>query len=131
MQVLVLLVVQKKIDENMDEKLLYLNMVTPTILCKLFLRDMYKKGRGKILNVASTAAFQPGPYNSTYFASKSYLYSYSRAIRYEAMEHGVNICTLCPGSTRTKFLKRRAENTFVGYASWKSGRICSRRALEE
>ena len=99
------------IDENMDEKLLYLNMVTPTILCKLFLRDMYKKGRGKILNVASTAAFQPGPYNSTYFASKSYLYSYSRAIRYEAMEHGVNICTLCPGSTRTKFFKKEGLKT--------------------
>lgn len=101
----------EKIDIKKDEKLLYLNMITPTILCKLFLRDMYKRKKGKILNVASTAAFQPGPYNSTYFASKSYLYSYSRAIRYEAKRHGVNVCTLCPGTTRTQFFQKEGVKT--------------------
>ena len=63
----------ESIDMDKDEKMLYLNIITPTCLCKLFLKEMYKRGQGKILNVASTASFQPGPYNSTYFASKSYL----------------------------------------------------------
>lgn len=101
----------EKIDIQKDEKLLNLNIITPTILCKLFLRDMYKRKKGSILNVASTAAFQPGPYNSTYFASKSYLYSYSMAIRYEAKRYGINVCTLCPGTTRTKFFKKEGLKT--------------------
>lgn len=101
----------EKIDINSDEELLYLNMVTPTLLCKLFLKDMYKRKRGSILNVASTAAFQPGPYNSTYFASKAYLYSYSRAIRHEAAKHGVHVCTLCPGTTDTKFFEKEGIKT--------------------
>lgn len=100
-----------KICIKKDEELMYLNMVTPTILCKLFLRDMYKRKKGSILNVASTAAFQPGPYNSTYFASKAYIYSYSRAIRYEAARHGVNVCTLCPGTTDTKFFEKEGIKT--------------------
>lgn len=101
----------EKIDVKNDEKLLYLNMTAPTILCKLFLRDMYKRRKGSILNVASTAAFQPGPYNATYFASKSYIYSYSRAIRYEAKRYGVSVCTLCPGTTRTKFFIKEGIKT--------------------
>ena len=101
----------EKIDVKNDEKLLYLNMTAPTILCKLFLRDMYKRRKGSILNVASTAAFQPGPYNATYFASKSYIYSYSRAIRYEAKRYGVSVCTLCPGTTRTKFFVKEGIKT--------------------
>lgn len=101
------------IDIDEDEKMLYLNMITPTCLCKLFLKDMYKKGCGSILNVASVGAFQPGPYTSTYFASKSYLYSYSRAIRFEAKKHGVNVCVLCPGTTRTQFFKKEGKKTPV------------------
>ena len=101
----------ESIDMDKDEKMLYLNMITPTCLCKLFLKEMYKRGSGKILNIASTASFQPGPYNSTYFASKSYLYSYSRAIRYEAKERGVQVCTLCPGTTGTRFFQKEGINT--------------------
>lgn len=103
----------EEIDMEKDEQMLYLNMITPTCLCKLFLNDMYKIGKGKILNVASTGAFQPGPYNSTYFASKSYLYSYSRAIRYEAKRYGVSVCTLCPGTTKTEFFKKEGVKTPV------------------
>ena len=101
----------EKIDIKKDEELLYLNMVTPTLLCKMFLKDMYTRKRGSILNVASTAAFQPGPYNSTYFASKAYLYSYSRAIRHEAAIHGIKVCTLCPGTTETKFFEKEGIKT--------------------
>lgn len=101
----------EKIDIDKDEELLYLNMITPTLLCKMFLKDMYKRKRGSILNVASTAAFQPGSYNSTYFASKAYLYSYSRAIRHEAAIHGIKVCTLCPGTTVTKFFEKEGIKT--------------------
>lgn len=103
----------ESIDMEKDERMLYLNMVTPTCLCKLFLKEMYKRGHGKILNVASTASFQPGPYNSTYFASKAYLYNYSRAIRYEAKDRGVQVCTLCPGTTGTRFFQKEGINTPV------------------
>lgn len=94
-----------------DKKMLQLLVTTPVCLCKLFLRDMYENGRGKILNVASTGAFQPGPYTSTYFASKSFLYSYSRAIRQEAAARGVIVSTLCPGTTRTKFFEKAGQKT--------------------
>lgn len=50
------------------------------------------------LNVSSTGAFQPGPYTSTYFASKAFVLSYSRAIRYEAKKKGIQVCALCPGA---------------------------------
>ena len=68
--------------------MLQLLVVTPTQLCKCCLRDMYKRGSGKILNVASVGAFQPGPYTASYYASKSYLYQYSQAIRLEAKKTG-------------------------------------------
>lgn len=87
--------------------MLQLLVVTPTQLCKCCLRDMYKRGSGKILNVASVGAFQPGPYTASYYASKSYLYQYSQAIRLEAKKRGVQVCTLCPGSTRTHFFEKQ------------------------
>lgn len=94
-----------------DKKMLQLLVTAPVCLCKLFLRDMYENGRGKILNVASTGAFQPGPYTSTYFAGKSFVYSYSRAIRQEAAARGVVVSTLCPGTTRTKFFEKEGQKT--------------------
>lgn len=94
-----------------DKKMIQLIVTAPVCFCKLFLRDMYEKGRGKILNVASTGAFQPGPYTSTYFAGKSFIYSYSRAIRQEAAVRGVVVSTLCPGTTRTKFFEKEGLKT--------------------
>ena len=91
---------------EMDEQMLTLNVIVPTLLCKLFLKDMYQKQSGYILNVASTGAFQPGPYTASYFASKSYLLNYSQALRFEAKKHGVVVSTLCPGTTATPFFER-------------------------
>lgn len=83
------------------------NAVAPHILTKLFYRDFVKNGGGKILNVASSAAFMPaGPYFSTYYATKSYIYSLTRAVAKEAKEHGVFISVLCPGPVRTEFDSR-------------------------
>ena len=100
-----------KIDINKDEEMLIINDINLVELTKLFISDMYKRGKGKILNVASTGAFQPGPYTSTYFASKAFVLSYSRAVRYEAKEKGVQICVLCPGATKTNFFN--AEGTIT------------------
>ncbi|MBK1812801.1 SDR family oxidoreductase [Clostridium sp. YIM B02505] len=89
-----------------DESMIILNVINLVELCKLYIADMYKNGSGKILNVASTGAFQPGPYTSTYYGSKAFVLSYGRAIRYEARKRGVQVCTLCPGATKTEFFDR-------------------------
>jgi short-subunit dehydrogenase len=93
----------EEIPCDMDERLMILNNMSLVNLCKLFLPQMYLQGTGKILNVASTGAFQPGPFTSTYFASKAFVLSYSKAIRYEAASRGVQVCVLCPGATKTNF----------------------------
>lgn len=99
------------IDLKQDERMLTLNMLAPVKLIKLFLPDMEQRGRGHILNVASVGAFQPGPYNSTYYASKGFLYSYSRAIRVELKDKGIAVSTLCPGTTGTRFFERAGAKT--------------------
>jgi short-subunit dehydrogenase len=101
----------EKIDCEADEALMRLNMIALAQLCKLFLPGMYRRGSGKILNVASVAAFQPGPYSSTYFASKAFVLSYTRAVRYEAKNRGVQVCALCPNTTRTGFFDREGMQT--------------------
>lgn len=82
-----------------------LNMETLTHLTRLVLPDMIDRRAGKILNVASTAAFQPGPLMSVYYATKAYVLSFSEAVRYELRGTGVSITTLCPGPTNTNFQK--------------------------
>lgn len=99
------------IDFPEDENMMILNMITLVELCKLCLPYMYQNHYGKILNVSSTGAFQPGPYTATYFASKAFVLSYSQAIRFEAQKHGVQICTLCPGATKTNFFNREKTET--------------------
>jgi short-subunit dehydrogenase len=76
------------------------------MLCKLFGTDMVKKRSGSILNVASTAAFQAGPFMSTYYASKAYVLMLSEALNNELAKDGVNVTVLCPGPTRTEFFER-------------------------
>jgi len=85
---------------------LQLNVVTPTHLTKLFVRGMVRRGSGRIMNVASTAAFQPGPGMAVYFATKAYLLSLTDAIGEELLGTGVTVTTLCPGPTRTGFQAR-------------------------
>lgn len=96
----------EEVSIHNEENMLNLNILAVVGLTKLFLVDMYKKKNGRILNVASTGAFQPGPFTSTYYASKSFVYSFSKAIRYEAKKMGVKVCVLCPGATKTEFFHR-------------------------
>lgn len=111
-----------------DQNMLILNTINLVALCKLFLPDMYQRGAGKILNVSSTGAFQPGPYTSTYFASKAFVLSYSRAIRFEAKKRGVSICTLCPGATKTEFFTKEGVKTPI-YAM--SAQVVAKKAYQQ
>lgn len=99
------------IDYEQEERMLAVNITAMTQLCHIFLKDMCRLRDGKILNVASTGAFQPGPYTAAYFASKAYVASYSRAIRYEAEPYGVSVSTLYPGTTRTSFFEKEGKET--------------------
>ncbi len=107
----------EEIPLEKDEALMVLNMMAPVVLTKLFLKDMYAHKSGRILNVCSTGAYQPGPYTATYYASKSFLLSYTKAVRYEAKPHGVSVCALCPGTTATGFFERADSKTPSGAMS--------------
>ena len=90
-------------DWKREAEMLNLHVVTTTHLTKLVLKGMVARGRGKILNMASLAAFQPGPLMSLYYASKAYILSFSEAIANELKGTGVTVTCLCPGQTRTSF----------------------------
>ncbi|MBS7007377.1 SDR family NAD(P)-dependent oxidoreductase [Anaerostipes sp.] len=104
----------QSIDMKEDQKMLALNVGAVVELTKLFLKDRYKEKSGKVLNISSSGAFQPGPYTSTYFASKAFVLSYSRAVRYEARKYGIQVCTLCPGAVRTDFFQREGAKIPAG-----------------
>lgn len=93
-------------DLNAELQLLQVNIVALTRLTRLFLPGMVQRQWGRILNVASTAAFVPGPYMSTYYASKAYVLSHSVALARELRGKGVTVTALCPGPTRTAFQQR-------------------------
>lgn len=90
-------------DWHKQERMIGLNVTALTHLTRLFLPGMIDRGFGKILNVASTASFQPGPTMSVYFATKAYVLSFSEAINHEVRKKGVTVTALCPGSTDTGF----------------------------
>ncbi len=86
------------------EGMIHLNVATLTSLTRHVLPGMKERRHGKILNVASLAGFQPGgPGMAVYYASKSYVLSFSRSIRSELRGSGVSVTTLCPGATATEF----------------------------
>jgi short-subunit dehydrogenase len=90
-------------DWEKEEQLLSLNILTLSHLTKLYLPKMVEQKMGFILNVASTAAFQPGPLMSTYFASKAYVLHFSEALHNEVKSSGIKVSALCPPATATSF----------------------------
>lgn len=96
----------QELNPETEKKMIQLNISTLTELTRLFLPSMMKKKRGKILNVASTAAFQPGPLMSVYYATKAYVLHFSEGIREELGGTGVDVSVLCPGPTESEFQKR-------------------------
>ena len=84
-------------------EMIQVNVTTLTLLTRLFLPEMIKRNKGWILNVASTAAFLPGPLMPVYYATKAYVLSLSEALNRELKDTGVQVSTLCPGPTKTQF----------------------------
>ncbi len=95
-----------EIDTDRYADMLELNVVALTALARLALADMLARGNGRILNVASTAAFQAGPLMAAYYASKAYVLSLSTAMAYETRRTGVTVTCLCPGPTASQFQSR-------------------------
>ena len=90
-------------DLNQQLNIINLNIRATTELTGLMLPLMLKRGSGKILNVASSAAFQPGPLWAVYAASKAYILSFSLALRNELKGSGLHVTAVCPGATKTNF----------------------------
>jgi short-subunit dehydrogenase len=90
-------------DWNKELQMINLNITTLTQFTKLYLQDMVKRRSGKIMNVASTAAFQSGPTMAVYYATKAYVLSFSEAVDNEVHDKGITVTTLCPGATESGF----------------------------
>ena len=90
-------------DWNKELQMINLNITTLTQFTKLYLQDMLKRKSGKIINVASTAAFQSGPTMAVYYATKAYVLSFSEAVDNEVRDQGISITALCPGATESGF----------------------------
>jgi uncharacterized protein len=121
-------------------EMLQVNVVALTELTRMLLPPMVARGNGRVMLVASTAAFQPGPQMAVYCASKAYVLSFGEAIAYELRDSGVTVTTLCPGATDTEFadvadagssalfkgallpLMRASEVARIGYQGLKAGR---------
>lgn len=91
------------IDAKLQASIIDVNCRALIELCHAVLPGMIAKGSGGILNVASTAAFQPGPWMAVYYASKAFVLSFSEALHDEVQGKGVRVSALCPGATRTEF----------------------------
>src|ERR1700739_4002536 len=83
-----------------------LNITALTELTRLFLPPMLARHNGRIMNVASTAGFQPGPFMAVYYATKAYVISFSEAVASELQHSGVTVTCFCPGATHTGFAQR-------------------------
>ena len=90
---------------KIEKDMINLHVLNTTHLTKVFLKDMVKKNEGKIINIASVAAFQPGPLMSLYYATKAYILHFTEAISNEVKDKNICISVLCPGQTKTNFQK--------------------------
>jgi short-subunit dehydrogenase len=91
------------LDAGREHEEVMLNVATVVDLCHAYLPAMVQRGDGAVLNVASTAAFQPTPYMAVYGATKAFVLSFSEALWTEYRGRGVRVCALCPGPTTTAF----------------------------
>ena len=94
-----------------EQQLVEVNILALARLCHALGQRMVQQGGGQILNVASVAAFQPGPWMSNYFASKAYVLSLSEGLREELKGFGVKVSVLCPGPTRSAFFRNAQMKT--------------------
>ena len=92
-----------ELDAARQREMIDLNIGTLTDLCRAVAPQMIERRSGGILNIASTAAFQPGPGMAVYFATKAYVLSFTEALHEELKPFGIKVSALCPGPTRTEF----------------------------
>lgn len=97
--------------------MMHVNMDSLVTLTRLFLPSMLARKSGRIMNVASTAAFQPGPFSNIYFATKAFVFSFSTALSEELNDTGVTAAVLCPGPTQTEFFER------AGMTNYRKGAV--------
>lgn len=101
------------------QAMIQVNMVTLTNLTWLYLPGMLRKNSGRILNVSSTASFMPGPLQAVYYATKSYVTSFTQAIANEVEEYNITATALCPGAVDTGFVKA---GNLDGVDLWKNAK---------
>jgi short-subunit dehydrogenase len=92
-----------ELDAARQREMIALNCTALVDLSHAVLPGMIARRRGGILNIASSAAFQPGPWMAVYYATKAFVLSFSEALHEEMLPHGVRVAALCPGPTRTEF----------------------------
>jgi hypothetical protein len=92
-----------ELDPKRERQMIDLNVGALTDLCRAVAPGMIERKSGAILNVASTAAFQPGPKMAVYFATKAFVLSFTEALHEELKPNGIKVSCLCPGPTRTEF----------------------------
>jgi short-subunit dehydrogenase len=97
-------------DWAREQQLIELNVLALARLCHAIGGIMAGQGSGQILNIASVAGFQPGPWMSNYFASKAYVLHFSEGLREELKPYGVRVSVLCPGPTRSAFFRNARIN---------------------
>lgn len=95
-------------DLDAELQMIQVNTMALTHLTKLFIKPMVERRKGKIMNVASTASFQPGPLMAVYYATKAYVLFFSEALARELEGSGVTVTALCPGPTQSGFQERAA-----------------------
>lgn len=111
--------------------MLRVNVMTPFVLTRLFLPAMIARGRGSVLNIASTAGFQPGPKMANYYATKSYVIALTVALAEEVRDSGITVSVLCPGPTRTAFHDRAGiQHTQMASLAFTSPRLVAEAGLQ-
>lgn len=105
------------LDEQRELDQIAVNVSALVHLTRLFLPEMVERRRGRVLNIASTAAFQPGPRMATYYATKAFVLSFSEAIAHELRGTGVRVTCHCPGATATEFARAAGNDKTMLFAA--------------
>jgi short-subunit dehydrogenase len=121
-------------DLEADVEMVRLNVMALLKLTHLFGKDMRARGKGRILQTASTAGFLPGPYQNTYFATKAFVVSHTKGLAHELKGTGVTVTALCPGPVATEFAQVAGfggSKMFEGAASAQKTALKAYKAMEK